>query len=63
VGKLAVISFLLVVNNAAFLSDLTLSYIHSLMGRSSTKSVARVYADVNSRLGSSWYEYGTIGMI
>ena len=28
------------------------------MGR--TKSVARVYADVNARLGPSWYEYGTI---
>ena len=27
------------------------------MGR--TKSVARVYADVNARLGPSWYEYGT----
>ena len=29
------------------------------MGRS-TKSVARVYADVNARFGASWYEYGTI---
>jgi hypothetical protein len=28
------------------------------MGR--TKSVARVYADVNARLGPSWYEYGAI---
>ena len=32
----------------------------SSMGRSATKSVARVYCDVNNRLGSSWYEYGTI---
>jgi len=30
------------------------------MGR--TKSVARVYADVNARLGPSWYEYGTIAV-
>jgi casein kinase II subunit alpha len=30
------------------------------MGRSSTKSVARVYADVNARLGSSWHEYGQL---
>ena len=30
------------------------------MGRSATKSVARVYCDVNNRLGSSWYEYGMI---
>jgi casein kinase II subunit alpha len=28
------------------------------MGRSSTKSVARVYADINARLGSTWHEYG-----
>lgn len=28
------------------------------MGRATTKSVARVYADVNSKLGPSWYEYG-----
>jgi casein kinase II subunit alpha len=33
------------------------------MGRSATKSVARVYADVNSRLGASWYEYGMIATI
>lgn len=32
------------------------------MGRS-TKSVARVYADVNARFGASWYEYGTIATI
>lgn len=25
-----------------------------------TKSVSRIYADVNSRLGPSWYEYGTM---
>ncbi|KAG9223083.1 hypothetical protein CCMSSC00406_0000228 [Pleurotus cornucopiae] len=30
------------------------------MGRSSTKSVARVYCDVNSRLGPSWYEYDNL---
>lgn len=28
------------------------------MGRSSTKSIARVYPDVNARLGPSWHEYG-----
>ena len=28
------------------------------MGRPSTKSVARIYPDVNSKLGPSWYEYG-----
>lgn len=33
------------------------------MGRSATKSVARVYCDVNNRMGSSWYEYGTIATI
>ena len=32
------------------------------MGRSSTKSVARVYADVNGRLGPSWYEYGATAL-
>ena len=30
------------------------------MGRSSTKSVARVYPDVNARLGPSWHEYGPV---
>ncbi|KAL0072201.1 Casein kinase II subunit alpha [Marasmius tenuissimus] len=30
------------------------------MGRSSTKSVARVYADVNGRLGPSWHEYDNL---
>ncbi|KAG6910588.1 hypothetical protein DXG01_009539 [Tephrocybe rancida] len=30
------------------------------MGRSSTKSVARVYADVNARLGPSWHEYDNL---
>lgn len=29
------------------------------MGRSAAKSVARVYADVNAKLGPSWHEYGT----
>jgi len=28
------------------------------MGRAATKSVARVYADVNAKLGPSWHEYG-----
>ena len=37
-----------------------LSQIPSHMGRATTKSVARVYADVNSKLGSSWYEYGRV---
>jgi casein kinase II subunit alpha len=30
------------------------------MSRSSKKSVARVYCDVNSRLGPSWYEYDNL---
>ncbi|KNZ79703.1 Casein kinase II subunit alpha [Termitomyces sp. J132] len=30
------------------------------MGRSTTKSVARVYADVNTRLGPSWHEYDNL---
>ena len=30
-----------------------------VMGRTQTKSVARVYADVNAKLGPSWYEYGS----
>lgn len=30
------------------------------MGRTTTKSVSRVYADVNSKLGQSWYEYGRV---
>ena len=30
----------------------------SVMGRTPTKSVARVYADVNAKLGPSWHEYG-----
>ena len=37
-----------------------LSNTPSHMGRSTTKSVARVYPDVNSKLGSSWYEYGGV---
>lgn len=32
----------------------------SAMGRTPTKSVARVYADVNAKLGPSWHEYGTV---
>jgi hypothetical protein len=28
------------------------------MGRSTNKSVSRVYCDVNARLGPSWHEYG-----
>ena len=30
------------------------------MGRSTNKSVARVYCDVNARLGPSWHEYGIV---
>ncbi|KAI0762672.1 Pkinase-domain-containing protein [Fomes fomentarius] len=30
------------------------------MGRATTKSVARVYADVNAKLGPSWYEYDNL---
>ncbi|OBZ79038.1 Casein kinase II subunit alpha [Grifola frondosa] len=30
------------------------------MGRAATKSVARVYADVNAKLGPSWYEYDNL---
>jgi hypothetical protein len=30
----------------------------STMGRTPTKSVARVYTDVNAKLGPSWHEYG-----
>jgi hypothetical protein len=30
------------------------------MGRSSTPSVSRVYADVNAKLGPSWHEYGQL---
>lgn len=32
------------------------------MGRTQTKSVARVYADVNAKLGPSWYEYGAVNV-
>ena len=35
-----------------------LSHTPPHMGRATTKSVARVYADVNSKLGPLWYEYG-----
>ena len=38
---------------------LTLDLLTS-MGRSSTKSVARIYPDVNARLGPSWHEYGSL---
>ena len=31
-----------------------------VMGRTPTKSVARVYADVNAKLGPSWHEYGAV---
>ena len=40
-----------------------LSYFHSstnIMGRTTAKSVARVYPDVNALLGPSWHEYGPI---
>lgn len=30
----------------------------SVMGRTPTKSIAKVYADVNAKLGPSWHEYG-----
>ena len=30
------------------------------MGRAATKSVARVYADVNAKLGPTWHEYGMV---
>lgn len=30
------------------------------MGRSANKSVSRVYADVNGKLGPSWHEYGQV---
>ncbi len=33
------------------------------MGRSATKSVARVYADVNAKLGPSWHEYGVTSLL
>ena len=35
-----------------------LSSHESIMGRTAPKSVARVYADANVKLGPSWYEYG-----
>jgi hypothetical protein len=33
------------------------------MGRVATPSVARIYADVNAKLGPSWHEYGELGAI
>lgn len=33
------------------------------MGRVATPSVARIYADVNAKLGPSWHEYGEPGAI
>jgi len=30
------------------------------MNGTSAKSVARVYVDVNAKLGLSWYEYGAV---
>lgn len=37
------------------------AFVHTiLMGRSTNKSVSRVYCDVNARLGPSWHEYGLV---
>lgn len=60
-GNLAQASFIrvLFVNDDALQVALP-HHTHPLMGRSATKSVARVYCDVNNRLGPSWYEYGMI---
>jgi hypothetical protein len=33
------------------------------MGRVATPSVARIYADVNAKLGPSWHEYGELEAI
>ena len=33
------------------------------MGRVAATSVARIYADVNAKLGPSWHEYGELGAI
>lgn len=32
--------------------------ISLMMGRTATRSVSRVYPDVNAKLGPSWHEYG-----
>lgn len=33
------------------------------MGRVATPSVARIYPDVNAKLGPSWHEYGELAAI
>jgi hypothetical protein len=33
------------------------------MGRVATPSVARIYPDVNAKLGPSWHEYGELAVI
>jgi hypothetical protein len=35
----------------------------STMGRVATPSVARIYPDVNAKLGPSWHEYGELAAI
>ncbi len=35
----------------------------STMGRVAATSVARIYTDVNAKLGPSWHEYGEPGTI
>jgi casein kinase II subunit alpha len=30
------------------------------MGRAAATSIARIYADVNAKLGPSWHEYGEL---
>ena len=41
----------------------TFSLGWSTMGRVAATSVARIYADVNAKLGPSWHEYGEPGTI
>lgn len=41
----------------------TFLYGWSTMGRVAATSVARIYADVNAKLGPSWHEYGELGAI
>ena len=41
----------------------TFLYGWSMMGRVAATSVARIYADVNAKLGPSWHEYGELGAI
>lgn len=39
-------------------SGISAELLATVMGRTTPKSVSRVYADVNAKLGPSWYEYG-----